>query len=178
MIPDSTAAAALTTCVLALTLNGIVLAKSRRRMQSLRQRILPYGWKTLPDGPAFGPLPDISTWLVEPLDSRVLFLYLDAHCGDCYNLQRALPAFLEDAPGVQVIVLSSTPLFVERLDYKRPKVRRLVSPELVRYLSFKTAPYAVYLEGGNVERKGIVNRLEQLRLIVDPSTVQMDLRLQ
>lgn len=157
---------------------SVSLLLARARIDALRVRRFPFGWKYIEDqGPPLGvPLThqDVADLhLSNPGRSLVVYVF---GCSQCTILSAGVPALLEDLPDLKISVLSIDDSGPERRKHER--VTYVQSEQLVKQMNFSVAPFVVYFEDAVPVRKGIVNTLEQLRLTVDPTQVHLDIRLQ
>lgn len=165
--------------VLALAAAALVVAASGAvatwlELRRLGRLFLPAGWKVLPDGPPLG-----SSLTQEALErlglhpkGEALILYASSSCSECRHVVAALPSFRREFSAVSVRLLATEQDLADRF-----AEISIDDQDLARDLHLLTAPYAVLLHDGLVIRKGIVNHLEQLRLIADPRLLARELAL-
>jgi len=151
------------------------IRKLKREMVHLRQRIPPVGWKYLAEGPELQqPLTAEMARLLNPLTtSKSVIIHFSPHCPACELLKTALPAFVEDYPDVGLAVISPVPY---QFETRSISVRFFDDRALAIQLALRSTPFAIYLEEDVPMRKGLVNNLEQLRLLVEPLQVSLDMQ--
>jgi hypothetical protein len=150
----------------------------RKELLWLSHRKRPFGWKYLEDqGPELDqPLSrDVQATLKVDGPYPTLLIYTFG-CSSCSFLDLAIPALLEDIPELRVTILSKGGGGLNSPE-GRSRTTLVESKPIAKALNFHVAPLAVYLERGIPMRKGLVNSLEQLRLLVDIGSLHSDMQL-
>jgi len=164
--------------LVSLTVVSLSVVSVRKQLVRLSHRKRPFGWKYLEDqGPELDePLPrDIqeTLHLDRPFPTVLIYTF---NCSSCSFLDLAIPALLEDIPELSVTILSKKSEGLKKAQ-GRSRVTWVESKPIAVALNFHVAPFAIYLERGIPMRKGLVNSLEQLRLLVDIGSLGSDVQL-
>jgi hypothetical protein len=166
-------------CVLICILS---IQKVHSQLDEIRLKIVPYGWKYLKDGPRLGVrLSEGALQKLNPENNQpLLLLYLGADCSPCRFLLKAIPGILDEFPTLRITIVSHEPapqFLQNHREVKHPHISSLFDQQTADDLGFRVAPFAVYLVDDIPKRKGIVNTLEQLRLLIEPGGIELDLQL-
>lgn len=145
------------------------LAMVRRDIKLLLEQIRPIGWKELLYGPRLGN--EVSEVLAGRLGlagNLSLVLFLDRSCYECGLLARGIPALADLYPQISIVVLSVEEFSSYRKLEKKGRVRYVVNADLIGGMNLSVAPYALVFQGKVPLKKGIVNSLEQMQMLIDP----------
>jgi hypothetical protein len=146
------------------------------RIDQLKLRIRPFGWKYFPFGPEVGKSfsPTLARSLDPDVSSRRLIIFADSFCNVCDPVIAAVSILLDEFSDLRVTIVTDGVLDELNKDYR---VKHEKNVKIIKDLEIGVIPFVVYLEDGICVRKGLVNNLEQTRLLIDPAAVELDMQL-
>lgn len=149
------------------------LKSARREVKLVFGEVRPIGWKELSYGPRLGlRMPESIASKLQVTDGRLLLVFLSMSCYDCRSVALGIPSLTEILQDLSIIIVSGEEYSNYRKLTKSRVVQYYADAELIRELNFSVTPYAVFFENQVPVRKGIVNSLEQICLLIEPDSFE------